>query len=192
MCLTLLQDSRLYEYLLKIDQELARQIQADGCPCGGRLDRADYPRKPRGGPPDLGREYERRLSFCCAREGCRRRRTPPSVRFFGPKVYLGAVVLLVSAMKEGLTDKRVVRLRELFGVSRRTLRRWRRWWLQEFPASRLWARKRGDFMPPVDKQDLPASFLERFLGDEARSRVIQALRFLAPLTTRSCENGLAD
>jgi len=192
VCLTPLQDSRLYAFLLKIDREIARQIQADGCPCGGRLDRADYPRKPRGGPPDLGREYERRLSFCCAREGCRRRRTPPSVRFLGRKVYFGAVVLLVAAMKDGLTAKRVIQIRALLGVSRRTLWRWRKWWLEKFPASRFWAGKRSGFIPPVDAKNLPASFLERFLGDETRTRVIQALRFLAPMTTRSCENGLAD
>jgi len=31
-----------------------------------------------------------RFSFCCARDGCRTRKTPPSFRFLGRKVYLAA------------------------------------------------------------------------------------------------------
>ena len=71
MCLTLLQDSRLYRFLLTIDQEFAGKVRAGGCSCGGRLHQANYERKPRGGPSDLGPENTKRLSLCCAREGCR-------------------------------------------------------------------------------------------------------------------------
>ncbi|NLS97786.1 MAG: hypothetical protein GXX96_37065 [Planctomycetaceae bacterium] len=35
------------------------------------------------------------------RDGCRKRTTPLSVRFLGRKVYLGAVVVLVAAMRQG-------------------------------------------------------------------------------------------
>ena len=69
MCLTLLQDSRLYQCLLTIDRGFAEETRADGCLCGGRLDRANYDRKPRGGPSDLGPDYGKRFSFCCALEG---------------------------------------------------------------------------------------------------------------------------
>ena len=186
MCLTLLQDSSLYRFLFKIDQGFAEEAQAEGCPCGGRLHQANFDRKPRGGPSDLGPEYGKRLSWCCAREGCRSRKTPPSVRFLGRRVYLGAVVLLVSAMQGGITDKRADRLQALLGVSRRTLWRWRAWWQQRFPSSDFWRRERGRFMPPVDGCKLPASMLDRFTGGDERSRLIQALSFLAPLTTQSC------
>ena len=64
----------------------------------GMLHSARYPRKPRGGLDDLGPDYATRLSFCCAVDGCRRRTTPPSVRYLGRRVYLGAVVVLVTAM----------------------------------------------------------------------------------------------
>ena len=84
----------LFELLFAIDQDLAANARAAGCPaCGGRLHSVRYPRKPRGGPADLGPEYDWRFSFCCAGEGCRRRATPPSVRFLGRRVYLGAVVV---------------------------------------------------------------------------------------------------
>ena len=38
-------------------------------------------------------------------------------------------------------------------------------------------------MPPVVSATLPGSLLERFAGD-ARTRLLHALRFLTPLTTR--------
>jgi hypothetical protein len=108
------------------------------------------------------------------------------VRFLGRRVYLGAVVLLVSAMRGGITDKRAAELRELLGVSRRTLWRWRKWWRETFPASDLWKRERGRLLPPLNEGNLPASLLERFTGENERSKLVQALSFLAPLTTQSC------
>ena len=186
MCLNVLQDSRLYRFLFTIDRETAEKAQAEGCFCDGRLHRADYDRKPRGGPSDLDPVYDKRFSFCCAREGCRSRKTPPSVRFLGRRVYLGAVVLLVSAMQGGITDKRAADLKKRLGVSRRTLWRWRSWWRRTFSESNLWKRERGRFMPPLNDDTLPSSLLERFTGEDERSRLIQALSFLAPLTTQSC------
>lgn len=186
MCLTLLQDSRLYQFLLTIDREFAEQVRAEGCHCRGRVHRSDYERKPRGGPPGLGPEYDKRFSFCCAVEGCRSRKTPPSVRFLGRRVYLGAVVLLVSAMQGGITDKRAADLKKRLGVSRRTLWRWRSWWREDFPRSNFWKRMRGRFMPPLHDGSLPATLLASFTDEDDRSRLIQALSFLAPLTTQSC------
>jgi hypothetical protein len=80
------------------DPSVCDPVRAAGCPyCGAALHAGDYPRKPRGVPRSLlGPAYERRLSLCCSREGCRRRVTPPSVRFFGRRVYLGALVVLAA------------------------------------------------------------------------------------------------
>jgi len=75
-----------WTFLFRIDQDLAKMAQAEACPqCGGRLDCANYPRKPRG-PRNLPEQYRYRLSFCCDRDGCRKRVTPRSVRFLGRKV----------------------------------------------------------------------------------------------------------
>ena len=71
-----------------------------------RLHRACYPRKPRGVGGARDATYEHRLSFCCATDGCRRRITPPSVRFLGRKVYLGVIVIVVSALEQGLSAAR--------------------------------------------------------------------------------------
>ena len=135
MCQALLSDQRFHQLLLQFDEDLAASTRADGCPrCGGVLHSARYPRKPRGAPRELLDQYRSRLSFCCA--ACRRRTTPESVRYLGRRVYLAAVVVLSSAMRAGITGKRVAQLSEWFAVPRRTLERWRRWWLEAFVDTR--------------------------------------------------------
>jgi hypothetical protein len=183
-----LSDSRFFSALTKFDGDLAAGVRAAGCGCGGRLDSARYPRKPRGGPAALGAEYGWRLSFCCAEEGCRRRVTPPSVRYLGRRVYLGVVVVLVSAMEHGLSLRRVAALTQHLGIGLRTLRRWRQWWRTVFVRSRVWRGGRGRFVPPVDETALPRACLERFSG-AAGERVLAMLCFLTPLTTTASPKG---
>jgi hypothetical protein len=96
--------------------------------CGAKLHWGSYGRKPRAVPAGLGPEHLRRFSLCCAKDGCRTRDTPSSVRFLSRKVLLGAMVVLISAMQSGLNPARMKRLKALVGVSRRTVMRWRDWW----------------------------------------------------------------
>jgi len=155
-----------------------------GCPvCGGRLDVANYPRKPRGAD-GLGNAYELRASFCCAVDGCRRRRTPMSVRFLGRKVYLGAVVVLASALARGPSKTAVTRLSTLLGITRRTLTRWCRWWSTTFATSRFWDSLRGRFVPEVEVATMPASVLARITAVDDEPAVVALLRLLGPITTR--------
>jgi hypothetical protein len=181
----LLGEATLYEILQRVDEDLAAQARVAGCTCGGRLHSAVYPRKPRGGPAGLGTGYETRLSYCCATEGCRRRTTPPSVRFLGRKVYLGAVVTLVSALRQGPNPTRVRVLQDLFGVGERTLRRWRQWWQKVFAEGSFWRAARGRFMPAVQPSELPRAVAERF-GAETTDGLSRLLRFLSPISTDSC------
>jgi hypothetical protein len=65
-----LRDATLYDLLLMFDRDLAAEARTAGCGfCGGVLHSSRYPRKPRGGPDELGPEYATRLSFCCAADG---------------------------------------------------------------------------------------------------------------------------
>jgi hypothetical protein len=125
-----------------------------------------------------------RRSFCCAVEGCRRRSTPPSVRFLGRKVYVGAVVVLATALQHGPSKKSVTALPTLLGITRRTLVRWRRWWSTAFARSRFWTSLRDRFVPAVDGAAMPASLLSRMLATDDAERLIALLRVLAPVTTR--------
>ena len=185
LCQKLLTDARFYELRLKFDADLAAEARAARCSeCGGRLDSANYARKPRGAPGKLPDKYETKFSFCCAVDGCRSRHTPPSVRFLGRRVYLGAIVVLATAMQHGATPVRASRLRELLGVSLRTLTRWREWWRSAFFESAFWKTAKVFFSVPLAKEGLPLSLLERF-GSNEELRLGALLRFLLPISTPS-------
>ena len=178
----LLQDSRFFDLLLRLDEDLAADARRAGCACGGVLHSAHYERKPRGGPRVLGPEHAVRFSFCCALEGCRQRTTPASLRLFlGRKVFFGVVVLLVAALRDGPTPKRLGRLRETFGVSVRTVRRWCRFWRETFVASRVWRSVRGRFATPIRVDAMPSALFDAFsvVGDTA-DRLVAVLRLVSP------------
>jgi hypothetical protein len=174
-----LADQKLWGLLEKVDGDLAEAARNGGCPrCGGKLHRSDYARKPRGGP-----DWDRRDSFCCDREGCRRRQTPGSVRFLGGRVYAGFIVVLVAAMLHGLKPERVQRIRETLGIDRRTLERWRQWWLTSFVSGAFWKAGRARFMPRLCEETLPWSLCGSFQV-ERPGRLLDLLGFLVPITCR--------
>jgi hypothetical protein len=185
MSTKLLRDPGLVERLERIDDELAEAARREPCRfCGaGKLHCGDYPRKPRGHPGLDDRGPVRRRSFCCSREGCRKRTTPHSVRFLGRRVYLGVVVTLVSAMAHGLTAGRMKKLRDELGVDRRTVERWRVWWTETFVETPFWKAFRGNLMPPVVEGLLPRSLWERF--GRTREGLVAMMGAISPVTTAS-------
>jgi hypothetical protein len=178
---TLLRNAHFFEFLFRCDQDMAAEARQGGCPrCGGRLHQANYPRKPRGGAVEIGSRQALRLSFCCSREGCRGRVLPPSVRFLGPRVYVGAAVILAAAMRQGSSPWRVKALGRLLGVSRRSLQRWRAWWQAIFPETAFWNAARGRLRSPIFASDLPRALLKQFSGDPSE-QLYGVLRWLTPL-----------
>jgi len=176
--LSLVSDASFHDLLLAFDRDLA----GAGCArCGGVLHSAFYWRKPRGRACRVGPAHDRRFSFCCAVDGCRRRATPPSLRFLGRKVYLAAIVVLASMMRHGMTEPRLRQLTAAVGVDRRTVARWQVWWREVFTASAFWQAARASFMPPVDHAGLPATLMARFRGDGA-NQLMALLRFISPVT----------
>jgi hypothetical protein len=180
----LLREASFWLFLFQIDKELAEKARQAPCPCGGRLHCAHYLRNPRGGPKDLRKEWCYRLSFCCNRDGCRKRVTPPSVRFLGRKVFLGAIVILVSAMRQGASPRRVRELSQMFGADRRTIARWQVFWKEHFPQTPFWKVNRGHLIAMIEIVVLPLSMLQAFVrsGDD-RVGWERLLRFLSPITT---------
>ena len=164
-------EEKFFASLVEWDAQQAEAVRVLGCPCGGRLDRADYPRKPRGVPAQWDEAFSYRRSFCCAREGCRRRRTPASVRFCGRRVYIAAIVLACCA-------------EWLSWAPMRTTRRWLSYFRGSFVGSGFWREWRARLMPPVSESELPGSLLGRFLGAKSSS-LLRALSFLSPMTTIS-------
>ena len=174
-------ESAFFSSLINCDERLAAAARQRGCPCGGRLDRSDYPRKPRGVPAAWDDAFSHRISFCCAREGCRKRCTPPSVRYFGRRVYVAAVILAVCGL--WTTARRAE-------VPRNTARRWRRYFCTAFFESRFWQAARGRLMPPVESTSVVASLLSRFGSDRATA-LRDALRFVCPVTSASARRVMA-
>jgi hypothetical protein len=132
-----LSDRKVFWLFFVFDEDLANKAQAAGCPlCGGPLHQAHYQRKPRGWSFGPDEDLDRRFSFCCYL--CRRRLTPSSFRFLGRKVYVGGVLVLVSALLGDASARRCRRLHDLCGVDARTLARWRSWWANVFSQTEVW------------------------------------------------------
>lgn len=174
--------ARFWSFLLAVDQDLAEEARKKACPCGGRLHAAHYVRKPRGTPDQLATQERLRFSFCCDRDGCRKRLTPPSVRFLGRKVYLGAIVILISAMRQGPSPRRVRELSVRFGADACTIARWQLFWRDHFPQTPFWKAARALLVSVVEIVSLPHSLVEAFLGQHRPCRGwTLLLRFLAPI-----------
>jgi hypothetical protein len=125
-----------------------------------------------------GEAFVRRFSLCCAREGCRARLTPPSLRFLGRRVYLGVVVLVASLMA-----RRVDTLTEASRkteVPVRTIRRWLRWWEGPFLSTEVFLMLQARLVG-VDRSTLPLSIVRRLPGS-LREQLRTMLEKLRPLT----------
>jgi hypothetical protein len=173
--------------VLKADEAVVRQVAAEGClRCDGPLHRSDYDRKPRGALiAPAGEAFVRRFSLCCGREGCRKRATPPSMRFLGRRVYLGAVVLVASMV--ALALRAAVEIRPRTGVPARTTKRWLGWWQGPFVDTEVFVTLCARLIG-VDVGRVPASMVNRLAGTPTE-RVQRMLAWLAPLTTGSVPDG---
>lgn len=185
----LLDEVTFHQGLVKIDELTADKVRRERDPRGGNLHRADYPRKPAGVPRRFAHLYSRRISLCSDLDGDRRRVTPPSVRFLGRRVYVFAVFLLASVLRNDVNQLRAAQLKGLLDVSEQTLRRWRRWWIETFPTTAVWQELRGRFVPPIASRDLPRSLLDRSTINSVTGRVLKLLELLSPLSVEVSAKG---
>lgn len=174
-----------FHSLVAIDFELAEKAQGVGCPlCGGVLDVSNYSRKPRG--VEIGDPTDAlRFSFCCRRDGCRKRFTPPSMRFLARKVYVAMVVILSQTSYWGKAQ---------LEICRQTRARWLKYWAEvlgsshEFFKAKISLFKAGFNLNPV-------SILEEFLRHHPflPEAWTKTLRFFLPLSTRArCQQCLLN
>jgi hypothetical protein len=169
--------------LEKTDAEIVQQVQKEGCPvCGGRLHRSDFERKPRGAlMAAAGEAFATRFSLCCGQEGCRKRATPPSVRFLGRRVYLGAVVIVASVVAQVLTAAEAIG--RASKVPAGTVRRWQGWWKGAFLGTEVFLALRARLIGIAEKE-VPASIVGRLgePGGTPEGQVRSLLTWLKPLT----------
>jgi len=190
VCHSLPLESSFWFTLFQIDQDIAEQVRQRGCSyCNGKLHVANYPRKPRGIHRDvLGPDYSQRISFCCSL--CRRRTTPPSVRFLGRKVYLASIITLLSAGTSALSKIQRQQLLDVLDVPAQTLHRWRQWWTRHVPASATWPVLSGWFSPPIEPCALPGELLHRLQGATLGVKLHKLLILISPLTSDSCSHSV--
>ena len=193
MLLAAIQKVSLFHLLHRLEVDLAEAVRGQGCPhCGGRLHAGHYARKPRGGPVEIPKRYNRRLSLCCGREGCRRRALPPSVLFMERRVFWAPVVLVVTTLRQQrTTGSGARRLKKLLNVSKETLKRWMRFFREVFPTSDPWRRVRGRVGGEVRDQELPSGLLEQFMArfEEPERAVAACLSFLATGSSTILDRG---
>lgn len=181
-----LHNASFHLVLVQIDQSLADEAQQKGCDCGGRLDRADYPRSPFGLSPSLREHYQERFSYCC--HNCRKRSTPMSVRFFGRRWFPAPLLLLICILKRGVNERRLHQVRRYFGItlSESTWKRWRAWWRDVFEKTAFWKQNTG-VIPPSLLDGKATTRFPRVLLSLFRvpfeEKLRSLLRFLAPLTS---------
>jgi len=170
-----------FRLLEQHDERVVRQVAAEGCPwCDGPLHRGDYDRKPRGALiAPAGAAFVVRFSLCCGREGCRKRATPPSLRFLGRRVDLGAVVIVASMVARALGVS--AESRRATGVPVRTMQRWLGWWQGPFVSTEVFVAVCARLVG-VAVDSLPASIVSRLPGSPPE-QVRVMLELLAPLTT---------
>ena len=178
----LLTDARFHNSLFDLDRLIAEQFRQSQCPlCFGNLNQSNFPRKPRGVPEETDPDYHIRFSLCCSNDGCRKRFTPPSMRFLSRKVYSSVVILLIFLLKPETDESRIETLNRLLGttLSVETLRRWRHFWTKDLPQTHTWKRL------PIHRslsQELPMSLLALF-QETGKQSLIMGLKLILPLTT---------
>ena len=177
----LLGNVEFHEWLSRTDVDLADQIRRRGCQrggCGGRLHRADFPRKVRGLAVDDVSSFASRIGLCCG--WCRRRVLPPTVRFFGRSSYafVAALVAAVTTLASGIASGA-----RLVGAAWITIARWMRFIQCDLARRGEWQAVRGRLPAVVPLEQLPLSLVEVFGAVESDDAWLSALRWLSPITT---------
>ena len=187
MCHISLFDPTFLESLFCLDEQIAQSTKEGGCVfCGSPLHFANYTRKPRGTMSARSDWLCIKFSLCCSKEGCRKRHTPPSVRFLGRRVYLGMMIVLATALQQGLPAHREKYLRQ-FNIPRQTLHRWMKWWKNQFSLTPVW-RHLHAFFPTAKK--IPLEPLLEMNGADLTTKMTQWLLQLLPLTTSHSQTAM--
>jgi len=179
----LLEKKNLFFHLYTLDKLVAQECQKNPCPhCGGPLHFANYPRKPRGEPCDLPKEYYTRFSLCCGKRGCRLRFMPLSCRFMGRKIYWFPVIVCVLSDTQRLDlNSNALNFPKHLQISRNTLSRWSLFFREEFPSSPQWQGIRGLVSAKVKNDKLPLSLINHFSSFKGSlyNALISCLKFLS-------------
>lgn len=99
------------------------------------------------------------------------------------------VVVLVSAMLHGPSDRRLQWLRKELPIDRRTLKRWLEWWTGIFVETAFWKAARGRFARLLIGALMPLELVEVF-GAHQIEGLVKLMKFLSPITTATYRLGV--
>ena len=174
----LVNDPTFFTLLLNIDKDTSSEFRRKGCvECQSVLHAANFERKVTGLPGGTPEEVAIRFSFCCSGENCRKRHTPPSVRFLTGRRYLAVIFVLASVFHHGVTTGRVDEVAAAADVSRSSIRRWLQWWRDMLPKSTFW-RAHQSCLHTVSPTAMPSSLFAAFVAGSALEVMTGMLRFL--------------
>ena len=92
------------------------------------------------------------------------------------------MVILISALRQGPSPRRVRELSARFGADRQTIARWQVFWRERFPQTPFCKIARARLVPIVEIVSLPYSLVDAFLARDRRCRGWTfLLRFLSPI-----------
>jgi hypothetical protein len=164
----------------KIAQEFIKTAQCKKCGCC-IFYQSDYPRKPRGFPEEIEKNipdifFSIRISYRCS--NCRKRITPPSIRYLGRKIYISVLILLASRLIEqgreaegiGITLKAIKAILEDF-VPARTVNRWLTWWQESVWQSPIWKANQGLLSGHIEKHLFLTGVWNHFLHISDQKKV---------------------
>jgi len=100
----------------------------------------------------------------------------------GRRVYWGCVILVAMTLRQNRPDGvSANKLKRLFGVTGKTLKRWTAYFRDEFPSSAQWQRLRGRVSSSVRDSELPGALVNFFLfnSESEEKGFVACLNFLA-------------
>lgn len=191
-----------WEALFFLDVKISDEFMKTACceRCGCRFFSAsDYVRKPRGFPEEINASiidkcFGSRFSFRCG--GCRKRITPPSVRFLGRKIYIAPAIIWASRLIEqgnvasGIATALDQIRNELQDfLPAKTARRWMNWWRGAVWSSPFWRAWQGQLYGHIMQEKFLSGVWEHFLRSaghvqtEAVESLMHAVQtFFSPIT----------
>ena len=94
-----------------------------------------------------------------------------------------AIVILIAALRQGPSPRRIRELSARCGADRRTIARWLVFWRERFPQTPFWKNARARLGTLAEILALPYSLVEAFLSrQDGDSGWTLLLKFLAPIS----------
>lgn len=177
-------DINLMKNLYETDKKIAERWHFSKCNkpgCSGVYHQSNYPRKPRGIPPEAEEYFALRFSFCCSK--CSLRFTCESVRFLGRRIYAAYFIATMLYPPAEEIQKELIQLPpQTLAIV--TVQRWILWWDLIIPKSPVWKTLAGLILANVEKLFLLIFLMDLFIKEFFcfKKSLLNMLEFISPIS----------